>query len=689
MVSMSRLGRLIAVSFVLLVPLGITGTAAASPPVAVTSLVTDQADVLSSSEEAKVQSALDDLQAEDGTQLYVVYVDSFDGVQPGTWAKETFQESTLGNNDVLFAVATADHRDGYYVGPNTDLTEAGLSDFVSKDVEPDLGNGDWATAAVTLADGIQSGDAGSGGSGDGGGGGAFAVLVGIAVVGGGGYALVRRRRRTKQAAAAARAAEERAAAEAAARDPHHGTSTQQLTFRSSEELLALDEAVKTSELDLAYARSQYGEEPVAGFQEALDQSKADLSRAFTIRQELDDDIPEDEPTQRRMLTELLQLTGAADARLASQAEAYARLRQLQESAPESLAALTPAIATVRAQVPAAARALQDLQQRYAPTAWSAVADNVTEAGARIDLAEQAVAHGRSELDEGRPAGAVPAIRAAEDALAQSRTLLEAVGRVGEELAAVRGRFEEVRAETERDIAEARVLLSRGVDTPGLREQLARAEAALAGSAAQLQPRDGALPDPLAVVRQLDEADLALEAALAPARDAQQQQQRAAAHLQQAIRAADTSVAMAGDFIATRRGAVGSSARTRLAEAERLLDDASRRGTSDPITAVRSAQRADALAQQALAEAQQDVQDYMSGGYGGGFGGYGGGPRRGYGGAGGGFAGGVAGGVLGSILLGGLGGGFGGGYGGGGGFGGGGDFGGGDSGGGDFGGGGSF
>src|SRR4051794_1814976 len=683
---MSRLARLVAVSVVLFAPLGVTGTAVASPPLSVTGQVTDEADVLSSAEESQVQSALDDLQAEDGTQLYVVYVDSFDGVQPESWASQSFEASALGNNDVLFAVATEDRRDGYHVGPNTDLTSADLADFVSSDVEPELAQQDWATAAVTLADGIQSGDAG--GSGDGGGGGALAALVGIAVVGGGGYALLRCRRTKKQAEATARAARERAAAEGAAPDPYHGTSTEQLTFRASEQLLALDEAVKTSELDLAYARSQYGEQPVAGFQEALDQSKAELSRAFTIRQELDDDVPEDEPTQRRMLTELLQLTGAADARLAGQAEAYARLRQLQESAPQSLAALTPAIAAVRSQLPAAERAQQALRQRYAATAWSAVADNVTEAGTRIDLAEQAVAHGRSELDEGRPAGAVPAIRAAEDALAQSRTLLDAVGRVGQELASVGARFDEVRAETERDIAEARALLGRGVDTPGLREQLARAESALAGSAAQLQPRDGALPDPLAVVRQLDEADLALEAALQPARDARQQQQRAAAHLQQAIRAADASVTMAGDFIATRRGAVSSSARTRLAEAERLLDDASRRGTSDPIAALRSAQRADSLAQQALTEAQQDVQDYMSSGYGGGYGGgYGYGRPRGYGG--GGFAGGVAGGVLGSILLGGLGGGYGGGYGGGGGgFNGGGDFGGGPRGGG-FWGGGSF
>ncbi|WP_299955161.1 TPM domain-containing protein [uncultured Modestobacter sp.] len=683
------------------------GPASAVDPFLPSEQLTDQADVLDSGEESEVESALQELEAQEGTQLYVVYVDSFDGIDPDVWVDQAF-DAGLPDDAVLLAVApptaTTEGQVGYQSGPATGVAnEAELEQLIDTDVRPELRQGDWAGAATAMAQALQDDGAGTGTSagtatgGDGGGGGALAVLLGIAVVGGGGYALMRSRSRKKRAAAQAQAARERAEAEAAARDPHHGTSTEQLMYRASEQLLALDEAVKTSELDLAYARSQYGEQPVAGFQEALDQSKGELSRAFTIRQELDDEYPEDEPTQRQMLTDLLQLTGAADARLADQAEAYGRLRHLQESAPEALAALAPAIEAARGQVPAAERSLQDLEQRYARTAWAPVEDNVTEARSRIELAEQAVAHGRTELAEGRPAGAVPAIRAAEDALAQSRTLLEAVGRVAGDLAAAQGRFDEVRAETEKDIAEAQALLARGVDTPGLREQLARAESALAGSAGRLQPRDGALPDPLAVVRQLDEADLALEAALEPARDVRQQQERAAAHLQQAYRAADTSVAVAGDFIATRRGAVGSSARTRLAEAERLLDDAARLGSSDPVAALRSAQRADGLAQQALAAAQQDVQTYQAGGYGGP--GYGGGYRRGYGGGGfgGGFAGGVAGGLLGSVLLGGLGGGYGGGYGGGGGdfgggggFGGGGDFGGGGGfGGGDFGGGGDF
>ncbi|GAB3346551.1 TPM domain-containing protein [Modestobacter lapidis] len=677
---MRVLSRLLAVLVIGLATLLLgAAPALAVPPFAPEEQLADPANVLDGGEEAEVQAALQELQTEDGTQLYITYVESFDGLGGSEWAEQAFDLAGLGTNEVLFAVATEQERVGYYVGPNTPVSEADLASFVSTEVEPYLGQGDWTAAAVTLAEGIQDGGgSAAGGAGDGGGG-ALAVLLGIAVIGGGGYALVRSRRRKKQAAASAKAAEERAAAEAAARDPHHGTSTEQLTFRASEELLALDEAVKTSELDLAYARSQYGDEPVAGFGEALDESKGELSRAFTIRQELDDDIPEDEPTQRRMLTELLQLTAAANARLTGQAEAYSRLRDLEKSAPQALGALVPAAEAVSAQVPAAERTLADLEQRYARTAWSSVADNGTEARARIELARQVIAHGRAELDAGRPAGAVPAIRAAEDALAQSRTLLEAVRRLADELESSGARFEAVRIETEKDIAEAHALLERGIDTRGLREQLARAESALAATTGPQRSGPG-LPDPLAVVRQLDEADLALEAALELARDDRQQQlERAGAHFQSAFQSAVASVTMAGDFITTRRGAVGSSARTRLAEAERHLDTAMRLRTEDPTGALHAAQRADALARQAMEAAEQDVNRYQSDGYGGGYQG-----RGGYGGSG--FAGGLAGGMLGGLLLGGLGGGFGGGFGGGdgGGFGGGGDFGGGD-----FGGGGSF
>src|SRR3954454_21343568 len=162
---------------------------------------------------------------------------------------------------------------------------------------------------------------------------------------------------------------------------------------------------------------------------------------------------------------------------------------------------------------------------------------------------------------------------------------------------------------------------------GRQPHAARAEAELASAQTALRPTDGGLPDPLSALRRIEEADAALEQALVPARDAQTQARKAHESLQQALLTASSSFAAAGDFISTRRGAVGPEARTRLAEAERHLDAAHRLASSDPVSGLREAQQADQLARYALDVAQHDVSQWSQrtgyGWGGGGGGGYGG------------------------------------------------------------------
>jgi hypothetical protein len=441
--------------------------------------------------------------------------------------------------------------------------------------------------------------------------------------------------------------------------------TEQLTFQASTALLELDEAMKTSSLELDFARAQYGPEAVAGFDQALAASQAELARAFTLRQQLDDEVPEDEPARRRLLAEILALTEAADARLDDQAEAFEKLRDLARTAPQVLDGLAPRIAELRQRIPAERQRLAELAGRYADSALSPVADNPAQAEARLAAAEHEIAEARTALASPQPGTAVDDVRAAEDAVAQSATLLDAVGRLATELDAAAGRVAAARAETEKDLAEARAMVASG-DATGLPAQIARAEAALTAADAALRTDGGSRPDPLAALRQVEEADVALEQALGTARDAQAQRQRAAAALEQALATARATIAAAGDFIGTRRGAVGPEARTRLAEAQRHLDAAVALGSSDPVGALREAQQAGALAQRALDSAQADVSSWSSPSGAG----YGGGPVPG------GFAGGRGGVDLGSLVLGGIlfggggggrrhgGGGFGGGFGGG-------------------------
>ena len=623
------------------------GAALADEPFRLDEQVVDEAGVLD--DEASVDDALDELQTEDGTQLFVVFVDSFDGMSATEWIQSTAELSDLGGNDAVLAVAVDDDNYGFNVPSSADVSVSEANQLAGQAVEPEFADGNWEAGVVAFADILRTGEAPS--SGDSGGGGALLVVGALAVAGGGAYVVSRARRRRRESEPPPVKRLERP-------DPYAGTTTEQLQFRASSALLELDEAMKTSQLDLDFARSQYGEEAVTGFDKALASSRDELSRAFTLRQQLDDDVPEDEPTTRQMLGEMLRLTESASRRLDEQAEAFAKLRDLANTAPQVLDALAPRIAELHGRLPQEEQRLAQLQQRFAASAVAPVADNVTEARARLAAAEQEVREAREALASPEPGAAVGDIRAAEDAVAQTTTLLDAVGRLATDLDAAGARVAAVRAETEKDLAEARSLAGSG-NRSGLAPQIARAEAALASADAALAAADGRLPDPVAALRQLEEADIALDQALSVARDAEVQKRRAAASLDQALLTARSTIDAAADFIDTRRGAVGPEARTRLAEAQRHLDVAVDQGRDDPVTALREAYQAATLAQSALDRAQDDVSRW-NGGYGGGPGGFGGGYGGGY------RRGGVDLGslVLGGILAGGSRGGFGGGFGGG-------------------------
>jgi hypothetical protein len=674
--------------------------ASAEPPGRLTQRVTDSAGVLGGGAD-QVRSTVDQLAADHGIGLYVVFVTSFDGTEGSAWARQTAQVSGLGASDALLAVAVGDGK--YAAHHGSAFSDAAVTSLLTSKVQPRLAARDWVGAVSAFADGLpnaqRSGTPGAGsgagtGSGttsnsSGGGGATLVTVVLVALLAGGAYLFFRARRRRPVAEPTVTALPRS--------DPHAGTPTEQLNYQASQALLDLDERVRTAGLDLDFARAQFGEEAVPGLDDELARSRDELSRAFSIRQLLDDEIPEDEPTKRRMLTDLLALTTAADGRLRAQAEALGRLRTQERTAPQALAELTRRIGELQARLPQEEQRVAGLADRYAASAVAPVQGNVSEAATRLAAADQALERARQEQEAGQPARSVSQLRTAEDAVAQSATLLDAVDRLAADLSTAEQRLPDIRARVESDLAEARAATA-GAGGGDLRAPIARAEAALTSAGEMLRPAGGELPDPLAALRRLDEAEAELQQALRSARDAHTQAQRASTALQQALLTARSGVAAAGDFISTRRGAVGGEARTRLAEAERHLSAAVAAASSDPVAGLREAQLADRLAQDSLGLAQADVQRWSQQtgyGWGGGGPGYGGGPGPGGGGYGGGYrgGGGLASGLgwgLGGLVLGGLlsGGGHDGGDVGGGAFGegwGGEDFGGGDVGGGDFGG----
>ncbi|HEY5881502.1 MAG TPA: TPM domain-containing protein [Nakamurella sp.] len=648
----------------------------AEPPFRLPSQITDQVGVLTGSDRTDVQTALDQLSTDENIDLYVAYVNTFDDPSTATdWAAQTWQISDLGQNQMLLAIATGGRAYAVHVPDNFKISDAQLQQVATTQIQPELRNDDWAGAAIAAANGYR--DALGGGSSTV----WWWIAGGIVVIGAGGYLIYRRRRKAADGAGAGRPAGPDGAAGQPVEPPE---PLDQLSARSVQLLIDTDNAVRASEFELSAAESEFGKDAVAQFRVAFDAARESLTRAFEIRQQVDDEQPEDDATKRAMMNDIVNRCAQAATALDAQSDRFDDLRDLRSRLPQVLSELPGAIDALQARVPTAAATLQRLQQQFAPTALATVTANVDQAGERLQFARASLDQARQQAAAPTPAestlplpgqpavgtlapaaAAVLAAGAAQEAVDQARTLLDAIDRTSADLATAVSQLTSSIASVDQELASVRAALgaaAAGPNETSIRAQLDQIQAILSVARS---PQGSA--DPMTALHKVEEADLALDTILASTRDAQYQEQRSRAALTQTLTTARAEVGAAEDFINTRRGAVGSQARTRLAEAKRHLANAEA-GVGGAAAAVAEGQQAAALAREASNLAQQDVNGFGGGGSGGG--------QRGGGG-------GLAGAVLGGIVLdavlnsgrrgrggGGWGGGFGGGGWGGGGFGGG-------------------
>ncbi|MDQ1008503.1 putative membrane protein YgcG/predicted nucleic acid-binding Zn-ribbon protein [Streptomyces sp. V4I23] len=628
--------------------------------------ITDRVGALGDREPQVVQ-ALDRLYDEQRIQLFVVYVRDFSALGAQQWAGETAGRNGLGQSDVLLAVATHDRQYAYWVDDASRLTDPQLAEVAARGVEPALRQNDWAGAAIGAAEGYGAVLAGrpvpevavtpgvaDPGADQGAGTGAGDLVLPVAVLGGAAalaaYTYARRRRRT--------------ATRTTPRGGQEGWGEPrqrplpELDAAAKRALVDTDDALRTSQEELGFAVAQFGAGAAGPFTAAVEHARNELTAAFRLRQQLDDAYPEDDAIRRRMLDEILARCAEANRRLDAESEDFDRLRALEQNAPQALAAAEAALDDVSGRMVSAEAALGVMRERYAPTASAPVSDDVEQAKDRLEFATNGLGQARKAVEGGDNGTAAVHVRAVEGAVAQAVRLVDAVDRRAQELAEAAGKLPGALTETEADLAEARGLLegtADGVSTAALRGRVARAETV---SAEVRQEFDAGPFDPIDALRRVEEADAALDEALAEARKSEQGTLRARALLDRTVLGARAVTDAAADYIATHRGAVGSEARTRLAEAQRRLERARALGEGDARTALAEAQNADALARQAQSLAENDVRGYRGhGDFGGAFGG----------------GGGLGGAVLGGIILGGMlggggrgggGGGFGGGFGGG-------------------------
>jgi uncharacterized membrane protein YgcG len=583
-------------------PLGNVAVAATIPRLDGT--ITDQVGAVGDRRD-EVLAALDDVLKSQGVQVFVLFVRTTEDLTVTDFVDQTAAQNSLGADDALVLVALDDHTDAIWVSNSLPITNDEINGIIADTLEPSLRDGDFAGAVIGAARAL--GDAASpeapatiapfttappapGGSTGSGSSAGLVAIVAIVFIGVGIVAAI--------VWLMSRLAAWRETGE---RDRRLA----RLARDANAQLIAADDRVRTADQEAGFVEAEFGEGEATPFREAVAEAGRELRAAFAIRQRLDDNDPEDPPTRESMLNELVAATARANQALDSQASRIEQLRSLERDAEKILSALPAQIESVEARLPGAEAAVASFGA-YAPAAWQAVKGNAVEARKGLDGARGAIARGNAAVATDRPLAARE-IAVAQRGIAGATAMLDAIDKLAAALKTADDGLAGDLDAAGRDVQAARETLQAGPSSRA--DEIARAEAALAGArdAANARPLD-----PIEAARRASAARAQAAQLLTDVRADAQQAARLAAAVEASITAARAEVDRSGDFIATRRSGVQRRARTRLAEAERLLAAAVAQRESDPKQAMDQARRADQLAEEAYRLADDDFTRWDGG-----------------------------------------------------------------------------
>lgn len=586
--------RALRIIFVALVSLALATAAYADDVPRLEGQITDLSrDGVLASGRARLQPVLDELVRSDDIQLFVLFVETTGDRTVTEFADETARTNSLGGNDALLVVALADRTDALWRSDSylDRLTDRELETVLSQQVEPRLRDSDFAGAVIASAEGLRGASRAESPSDpstplaapD------LGFLVPAVLVGAGGLLLwnARATRRRERTAAAAR--EQRDA---------------QRTRESNALLIRADESLRDAQEEMAYAEAQFTAADIAPYRDAVAAAATELKAAFRIRQQLDDAVPEDADTRRRLVDEIAGRATKTLALLEEQRRRVDEMRDLERRAPELLGQLREQLVAASARLPDAERTLAGLT-RYAERSWSSVKANVADARELLARSAAAVADGEVAAAAGNAASAAKAVRAAQQDLGEAGRLLDAVAAIAATIREAEETAPTHIAAAAADIEKAGSSLVSGGNAEQ-RRRLADARSALAAAQNEIST---APPDFLAAVKLAIAADAGADAILAEVRQEEERRAREARLAATQLKLARESHQRASDYIAPRRRTIGSTARTRLAEADRHLERAQQLvDAGDLASAISEAQRAQRLADDAWSLAQNDMRE---------------------------------------------------------------------------------
>ncbi|MET8248177.1 hypothetical protein ABZV31_29480 [Streptomyces sp. NPDC005202] len=367
----------------------------------------------------------------------------------------------------------------------------------------------------------------------------------------------------------------------------------ELDGRARELLVLADDCVRTSREELGFAEARSGAAAVAPFARAVREAVEELAVAFRMRQRYDDGVPGDATARRHAIAGIVGRCEEAGRRLDAEAAGFDRLRGLERGVGKALEVAEARFRELTGRTGSAESALAALDKRYGPSALTSVTGHVEQAKDRLVFATSHLNQAHQASDVGNSRAAASRLRAAEGAVAQAAVFVGAVDRLAAELTRAASLVPAALTEAEAALAEVReqvegeaaasgglprVVGSADVPVGEMRARIAHAGLVLAAVREELTAGPY---DPLDALRRIMRATAPVgwgRSGVLPAT---------------AVLVGRSATAATADFVTTHRGAVGSTARTRLAEAERLL-------ATDPTAA-------DTLARQARDLAEQDVR----------------------------------------------------------------------------------
>jgi len=576
--------------------------------------VVDESGVLSDADVAEALDAIEALDEARNVQLWALFVDTTEGASITDFADAVAGENSLGGNDALLVVAIDDRRDALWVGDLLDdVTDTEIDRILADGVEPNLADGAWGAAIAAAADGLDAALAPvepepeptpdpDGGvtpeppADDGDGLGFTGALIALLLIGGGAWLIYSWWQRRNAAAEDVRERSRRL--EGLARD-------------ANAELIETDELLRHNAQELGFVEAEFGAEAAEPFSAALAAARIELQAAFRARQLLDDGTPDTPEDRERLLNEILAHCAKAQELVEEQTARFRELRDLERRAPEVLDELERAVASVQGRLPAVDVQVTTLRDNASGSS-QAVHGNPAEARKRIEIAERGITDGRAALTSDDRGGAARVAKAAQDALAQARRLLDAVEHETENLAEARAGLAVALAQAATDLGAADDAV-RGASDRDQADELAAARSTLeaARAATSAMPRDLVLAYRLA-----REAEAAADEVVARVREGEERRAKELAAADAAIRAAELASDRAEEFIGGRRHGVGRRPRTALSEADAALERARAARDRDPAAAVTEARRATQLADDAYERARAEFQRAQGAGRGG-------------------------------------------------------------------------